>query len=176
MKQTRKGNWIQTWSGIQFWPLDPRPEDIQILDIAHALGKLCRYNGHTQKFYSVAEHSVYVSRRVPKEFTMWGLLHDAAEAYISDIPGPIKKMLPDVKIMEGKIMAAIVEKFGLIPSTEPPEVKQIDNDILNDEAMQLMGRPFPKWEMLNGNQLGIHIAGWLPGQAITNFIGRFHEL
>ncbi|MFN9113590.1 MAG: phosphohydrolase, partial [Bacteroidota bacterium] len=70
--------WIQTFSGIAFWPLDPKPEHVRIADIAHALSMKCRYNGHTRKFYSVAEHSVLVSRHVPEEDALWALLHDAS--------------------------------------------------------------------------------------------------
>ena len=86
MKALRNGSWLQTYTGIQFWPLDPRPEEIDIQDIAHALSLLCRFNGHCQRFYSVAEHSVHVSTILAPEFGLWGLLHDAAEAYLSDIP------------------------------------------------------------------------------------------
>lgn len=57
----RAGDWMQTFTGRQFWPMDPRPEDLDILDIAHALSLLCRFGGHCQRFYSVAEHSVHVS-------------------------------------------------------------------------------------------------------------------
>ena len=81
----RIGDWMQTYTGERFWPLDPRIEDIHIRDISMALGKLCRYGGHTIFFYSVAEHSVLVSEYVPEEYALWGLLHDASEAYLSDI-------------------------------------------------------------------------------------------
>ena len=72
----RRGEWIQTFSGGRFWPLDPRPEDVYIGDIAHALSMKCRYAGHTTFFYSVAEHSVHVCRHAPAEHKLWALLHD----------------------------------------------------------------------------------------------------
>jgi hypothetical protein len=78
-------SWIQTVSGRQFWPLAPKAEDVDIGDIAHALAMKCRYSGHTQKFYSVAEHSVHISLALLRDgwnptTALWGLLHDAAEA------------------------------------------------------------------------------------------------
>ena len=57
----RRGDWMQTHSGLRFYPLDPRPEDIRIEDIAHALPMICRFNGHCSRFYSVAEHSLNVA-------------------------------------------------------------------------------------------------------------------
>lgn len=78
---------MQTFSGALYWPMDPRPEDVNILDIAHSLSMQCRYTGHVSKFYSVAEHSVHVSNIVPKELAMCGLLHDATEAYLTAIKG-----------------------------------------------------------------------------------------
>ncbi|MBF0612521.1 MAG: hypothetical protein HQL55_15470, partial [Magnetococcales bacterium] len=78
-------NWIQTFTGRQFWPLAPVLEHIHVQDIAHALSLLCRFNGHCQKFYSVAEHSLHVATILPPELAGWGLLHDASEAYLADL-------------------------------------------------------------------------------------------
>src|ERR1017187_10636100 len=77
---------ITTFSGIHFWPLLPNPADIRIEDIAHALSNQCRFAGHAREFYSVAEHSVRVSQLCPPEDALWGLLHDASEAYLTDVP------------------------------------------------------------------------------------------
>jgi 5'-deoxynucleotidase YfbR-like HD superfamily hydrolase len=82
--------WIQTYSGIKMHPLSPTEEEISIEDIAHALSNLCRFTGHCNKFYSVAQHSVLVSVYSPRDYAMWGLLHDASEAYLNDIARPIK--------------------------------------------------------------------------------------
>jgi len=103
-------NYIRTYTGRKFWPLNPQPEDIDIDDIAHALSLVARFTGHTYCFYSVAEHSLYVSTlavrlamtavrdwpasmRVPyaREIALWGLMHDASEAYLCDMPSPIKR-------------------------------------------------------------------------------------
>jgi len=133
----RKGDWFQTYSGLKFWPLDPRPEEVFIKDIAHALSMTCRFNGHVEKFYSVADHSVHVhriyinrlyaqapdtdSKQVMSVFDflrspraqLCALLHDAAEAYMGDVIRPIKRSLPVLKEMEEQIQAAVLQKFGL---------------------------------------------------------------
>jgi 5'-deoxynucleotidase YfbR-like HD superfamily hydrolase len=90
---TRLGDWMQTFSGKRFYPLDPRPEDIRLMDIAHALSHVCRFNGHTRFFYSVAQHSVLVSLMGPEDAAAARLLHDASEAYICDLPRPLKESL-----------------------------------------------------------------------------------
>jgi 5'-deoxynucleotidase YfbR-like HD superfamily hydrolase len=90
---TRRGDWMQTFSGVHFYPFNPKPEDVRIEDIAHALSNICRFSGHTRKFYSVAQHSVLVCRALAGESALlqrWGLMHDAAEAYINDLIRPLK--------------------------------------------------------------------------------------
>jgi len=84
MTVQREGNWFQTYTGKQFYPLDPRPEDIDLDDIVHHLSHLCRFNGGTREFYSVAQHSVIVADALPDDFKLWGLLHDAAESFLAD--------------------------------------------------------------------------------------------
>lgn len=140
------GDWIQTYTGKQFWPLDPRPEHICIEDIAHALSNLCRYTGHTNKFYCVAQHSCFASHLVPSKFALWGLLHDAAEAYIGDMSRPLKGMLPEFKQIENKIMIAVCGKFGLF-FPEPPAVKQIDDALLATEMQTFMEKPPKPWTL-----------------------------
>ncbi len=103
------GNWIQTYSGRQFWPLEPRAEDVAVEDIAHALSLLCRYGGHSSRFYSVAEHCVLVSHKCG----LHGLLHDAAEAYLLDIPRPVKALMPEYKWAEERVIVAIYEALGV---------------------------------------------------------------
>lgn len=101
-RHERKGDWILTFSGLAYWPLDPRPEEVRLVDIAHGLALENRYGGHTYEPYSVAQHSVLVARRVMGLWsgnTLLGqeaLLHDATEAYLKDIPRPVKKHLPKV--------------------------------------------------------------------------------
>ena len=79
-----------TYTGKEFYPLDPNPADIDIKDIAHALSNCCRFAGHIKSFYSVAQHSVIVSELCEPENALAGLLHDASEAYLSDIARPVK--------------------------------------------------------------------------------------
>jgi hypothetical protein len=81
-----RDGFLGTFSGLRFWPLDPEPEKILIADIAHALAHQCRFGGHASKFYSVSENSVHVSRRCAPEDALWGLLHDASEAYLVELP------------------------------------------------------------------------------------------
>lgn len=169
---TRKGDWIQTFTGKAFWPLDPRPEEVDIFDIAHALSNICRYTGHVRRFYSVAEHSVLVSRLVPQEHAKWGLLHDASEAYIADIARPVKRHLTEYAAIEKRLMLAIAERFDL-PWPEPPEVKYVDNRILHDEKDQLFGKHAPRsWDLPEG-PFGVEIDGWTPQWAKTFFLKKW---
>ncbi len=144
-------DWMQTFSGKQFFPL--KPTDICINDIAHSLSLICRFNGHCRVFYSVAEHSVRVSDILSKELALWGLLHDAAEAYIGDIVGPIKKFmwygcdgeaLTKIKIIEENIFSKIGECFSLqLPM--PPEVVEADLTLLATEKRDLMSQEPAPW-------------------------------
>ena len=125
-------NYMQLYSRL-FWPHNIKQNDISILDIAHSLSQQCRYTGHTKKFYSVAEHSLIVSDYLPHPFKLWGLMHDAAEAYMCDLASPIKHSLPKFKAMENKIMDVIAIKYGLAPYPMPVEVKKIDIDGAEEE-------------------------------------------
>jgi 5'-deoxynucleotidase YfbR-like HD superfamily hydrolase len=125
-------SWIQTYTGKPFWPLEPELGEIDIVDIAHALSMQCRYSGHTKRFYSVAEHSVHISNSVSPENALWGLLHDASEAYLVDIPRPLKPYLPQYKEAETRCMMAIAKRVGL-SWPEPAEVKEMDTRILFNE-------------------------------------------
>lgn len=137
--------WIETRSGKMFHFLDPKDDEIDVADIAYALAHQCRFNGHTSHFFSVAEHSVLVASLVPDEFKLAALLHDAAEAYLSDIPSPIKQFLPQYKEMEAGIMAAIERKFGVDASVE--EVKKADFQQLRTEAHYLLESGGETWNM-----------------------------
>jgi len=171
---TRIGDWMQTFSGRQFWPLDPRPEEIFIEDIAHALSMACRYAGHCKRFYSVAEHSVLVSWHLPRELRLWGLLHDASEAYLVDVPRPLKPSLPGYYDLEAAVMAQVCERFGL-PVEMPPRVKEIDNRILVDESQQNMAPCVVPWN-LPYQPLGIRLKYWSPAEAEQEFLEMFWTL
>lgn len=126
--------WITTYSGNKLHYEEPSPDEINIEDIAHALSLKCRFSGHCFKFYSVAEHSVRVAELLPDELKLSGLLHDAAEAYIPDIPRPIKVSY-GLKAVEDVIKEVINAKFGLV---ESPLIREADNILIATEARDLM--------------------------------------
>lgn len=170
----RYGDWMQTASGGVFWPMDPRPEEIEICDIAHALSNLCRYAGHCRQFYSVAQHSVLVSHAVPREDALWGLLHDASEAYLADVPRPVKPFLPGYAEAEARVMAAVCARFRL-PLEMPESVAHADKAILADEMAQLMASPPRPWD-LPVPPFGLSINPLSPLLAGRFFLDRFFEL
>jgi hypothetical protein len=142
----RIGDWMQTYTHRQFWPFDPRSEEISITDIAHGLSNTCRYNGHTQPFYSVAQHSVLVSQNCSLKNRKWALLHDAAEAYIGDMIRPMKKYFPLFIEIETRIMECVCKKYGL-PLEIPAEVSEMDNRILLNERRDLGFKDVPQWNI-----------------------------
>lgn len=144
MNQIRHGGWIQTFTGLQFWPMDARPSDVEIVDIAHSLSLLCRFNGHCRRFYSVAEHSVLASKLVAPEWALWGLLHDASEAYLADLPQPIKHYLASYREAEEKLLNVIADRFGLSWGV-PEAVKEVDRLLLATEKAALMGPEPASW-------------------------------
>jgi hypothetical protein len=133
---------IETASGLQFHIFDPRPSEVRIEDIAHALALKCRFAGHSKKFYSIGQHCVYVSDRLEQfgsKVQLAGLLHDAAEAYLADLPGPLKRGLPSFKILEDKVLAVIGNKFKIpFDVIESPDVKRADHFMLAWEYRDLM--------------------------------------
>lgn len=142
----RKGDFIRTWSGKSFYPLDPDPEQIDIQDIAWALSMQCRYAGHVKHFYSVAQHSVYVSKACDESDALWGLLHDASEAYIQDIIRPVKIHLSEYKVIEARREKVIAERFNLCWPM-PKSVKRADEAVYATEVIQLR----PKFHGWNGS-------------------------
>lgn len=175
MNTSRHGSWIQTYTGIQFWPMDPRPEEINILDIAHALSMLCRFNGHCNRFYSVAEHCVHVSTIVAPEFQLWGLMHDAAEAYLSDIPRPIKRVLADFKGFEEHLLTVIAARFSLSVGI-PTEICHADGVLLATEKNALMGKEPAAWAPLPDSLDPAMIRCLSPEEAKTLFLEHFRVL
>jgi uncharacterized protein len=120
---------IDTRSGRTITPLSPDPEHIDLVDVAHALSNLSRFTGQGKRFYSVARHSVHVSREVESRggslaAQRWGLLHDASEAYLSDVPAPVKRSLPGYTHAEARLQAAVWEAVGLEPS--PADERLVD--------------------------------------------------
>ena len=174
MPTDRHGDWIQTFTGRQFWPLDPRPDDVCIEDIAHALSNLCRYGGHSMRFYSVAEHSVLLSRVVPPEHALAALLHDASEAYVADVPRPLKAFLPGYKAIEARVQESILAAFSLSPGSFHA-IKDADTRILSDERTQIMGPPPAPW-LTAQTPFGLTLPCWSPEVARSQFLHRFDKL
>lgn len=128
--------WIQTNSIKKFDILNPRPEMVDINDIANSLSHLCRYNGHSNKMYTVAHHSVLVAKTLElmgesPEVVFWGLCHDFSEAYCGDMPYPLKShpSMAPFREAEARIVAAICEKFK-IKGDEPDIVKAVDRGMV----------------------------------------------
>jgi hypothetical protein len=167
-------DWIQTWTGKPFRPLQPAPGSIDIRDIAHSLALLCRFNGHCHRFYSVAEHSVRLSRIVPPEHALWGLLHDAAEAYISDLPRPVKQQIPAFSAYEDHLLALIMAHFGQ-GWPMPAAVREADDRMLATEQRDLMAVPPEAWG-LGIDPLAETISPLDPPAAEAAFLERFREL
>lgn len=169
-------SWQQTFTGKQFWPTDPDPADVCIEDIAHALSMQCRFTGHAREFYSVAEHSVRVSRIVAPENALWGLMHDAAEAYLVDLARPIKIQpeLAGYRELEKKLMAVICDRFRL-PHQQPADVTAADLVMLATEKRDVMGPAPAEWMPLP-EPLPEVISTWSPRIAEIVFTERFEEL
>lgn len=182
------GPWIQTHSGRCYPLLAPRPEDVDIGDIAYALSNLARYTGHAARScqdgsyfgpsfgvsYSVAQHSVLVSRLVPEEHALAALMHDAAEAYVGDASAPLKRCIPDLARVERISWLAIARRFGL-PLVLPAAVKHADLTMLATEQRDLMvpaPKPWPPMPEPHPDRIEIRA----PYQAERDFLRRFHEL
>jgi hypothetical protein len=174
----RKGDFFVTIEGKKFYVLDPRPEDIDINDIATALSKKCRWGGHCSGFFSVAEHSVLCSYLVPRGMELSALLHDASEAYLPDLPSPIKDM-PEFAIFseaEDLIHEAVALKFNL-HYLGSPEVKAADMRSRQVERDQLI--PFPRSlkNFANVEDLeGLVLRCLSCDEAATQFMARYNEL
>jgi hypothetical protein len=172
----QKEAWIQTHSGRRFNPLKPNPDAIVIQDISHALSMQCRFTGHCRSFYSVAQHSVLVSYLCDESDKLWGLLHDASEAYLVDVPRPLKRTdtFAPYREAEANMQEAICRRFGL-PFQEPPSVKKADTALLATEARDLMSPLHPDWKQMV-EPLPFKIEPWDPQHAKDMFMKRFFEL
>ena len=132
------GHWITTYTGKKFHFLEPKQEEIDIKDIAHALSLTCRFGGQCKEFYSVAEHSIRVAEIVPEKYKLLALLHDASEAYMPDLPRPIKATMLEFRELELDILVAIWRKFVPETSWTLTSVKYADSVLLATEARDLM--------------------------------------
>jgi hypothetical protein len=165
----RQGEWLYTNSGKHFYPFDPHEDDICIEDIAHHLAHICRYTGACDQHYSVAQHSIHVSKLVLPANAMWGLLHDAPEAYVNDLARPYKRGIPIVSEIEDRIMQVIAKKYGLCWPM-PEDV----HHIVHDEAKRLFRHP-PEW-INQFRSFDLHVSPWPAAVAKNRFLDRFKEL
>ena len=163
-------SWILTYTGKKFFPLADEPGEVDLRDIAHSLALQCRYNGHCRHFYSVAEHSVRVSHLVPPVDAAWGLLHDAAEAYVSDLPRPLKLTVPDFRAAEERLLRQIADTFGL-PWPMPRSVHHADEVLLATEVRDLMAPLADDWRF-NAAPLAETVTPISPTDAEALFLAR----
>lgn len=175
----RFGDWMQTYTGRQFWPLDPRAEEVCIEDIAHSLSLQSRYAGHCLRFYSVAEHSVLLSDWLvaqghDAETCLWGLMHDAGEAYVLDMVRPLKHSMPEFRKIEIAVLGAVSSRFQMFP-LQPAIVKEADNRILVDEKAQNMA-PGLVWFTDRYEPLGVQLRFWSASEAESAFLDRFRSI
>ena len=167
---------ISTRSGRRLYLHNPSPSQILIDDIAHGLAHQCRFNGQTNKFYSVAQHSVIVASILPPELKLAGLLHDAAEAYLGDIVQPLKELLPDFEAIESRFANVIGERFN-VDLNHNAEVKRADLIALATERRDLMPMEIVEWESLAGiNPLRRSINPLSPEKAKAEFIDCYLNL
>lgn len=158
---------IETYMGNLVSVFDPDPDSIDIRDIAHALSLNCRWGGHVRRFYSVAQHSLFCAEHVQGKYKKAALLHDATEAYMIDLPRPIKLGLPEYKTIEKKLMKIIAKRFR-IPYPFPDIIKRIDKKSLEIE-----------WWYLRANKTGEY-ADWfsekLPSDIEADFLRVYDSL
>lgn len=182
MNRARIGHPIMFASGRQFWPLDPRPEEVHLEDIVSTLAQMCRWGGSTSRFYSVAQHSTWVARRVAlthPHLALQALLHDAAEAYVGDQRRPFKAMLrlrvpnghESFEQVERRVHAVILRALGVRPSSssEWQVIAAADEEALATEARDLLG----------GQVIGTaapvpgRLPSWTPHRARTEFLSVY---
>lgn len=176
------GPYLQTVSGCWVNPFDPDPSQLNIDDIAQALANLCRFGGHSRVFYSVAQHSVLVSEVVEDrggdaEDVFAALLHDASEAYLGDMPHPIKHrsaLGAAFKQAEDHLEQVIRARFGIRSQT--PMIKEADRVLLATERRAFSAERW-HWPELDGIEpLDVTLTAWTPDEAAGQFAQRFADL
>lgn len=166
-------SWIVTSGGRTFNLQRPHPHDVCIEEIAHALSMLCRFTGHTRRFYSVAQHSVHVSSLVLPHNALIALLHDATEAYVGDVASPLKALLPEYQRIEQTVWQAIATRFDLDDAL-PLDVKRADLAMLAAERRDLMPAGGPQWGVLRGvTPPEWTVVPWTQEKARTQFLETF---
>lgn len=151
----RSGDWICTYTGKQWYVTDPHPDDVDILDIAHGLSRVCRYGGHTSEFYSVAQHCIHCAETIEDERTecfelaLYTLLHDASEAYIGDVVRPLKYQLPQYLAIEERTMGVIHHGLALPQPLKGQSelIKEVDDRLLMTERRDFMSHDNREWNI-----------------------------
>ncbi len=145
-ERTTMSEYITTYTGNHINPTNPNPALIRIEDIAHALSLLCRGNGHVKTFWSVGQHCICcakeaMARGATARVVLACLLHDASECYMSDVPTPFKKKLPEYEMQEDRLLRMIFEKFlgSDLTKEELDLVKEIDHTMLLYDLKELLG-------------------------------------
>ena len=168
--------YLETYSGKQLYFLEPTEDMIELKDIPAGLSKICRYSGGINSFYSVAEHSVLLAERVlyltgDVEQAMTALWHDCTECYLSDIPAPLKSVLPEYERIESMLMDVIFKKFNIQPIT--PQVHWMDKNIVRDESV-LFDKP-PSWQD-KFEPVGVKVQCWNPVTAEDKWYDCYYTL
>lgn len=180
MSDERIGPWITTYTGEHFYPLAPRPEEVDILDIAQSSALTTRYRGHIKEFYSVAQHQATLASYIlmhygDAEWAMKAMLHDAGETYTADLPSPLKNAFAGFRVIESRILAVVFGALGMSPGI-PEMVHEADlrirydearelrvnNDLYYDPGMEPLGVLIkPCWQPNEGRQLFMKYFGYL---------------
>lgn len=172
----RIGEWMATYSGQRFYPLDPRADEMRIIDVAHHLAMQPRYGGACRDHYSVAEHCVIGSYLVPEEHALEFLLHDASEAWLADMIRPIKHhsaLGEEYRRLEAAVDAVVRAKWEL-PEVCSPAVKRIDDAICEAEKRQVF-----QWypgELDETTLPDVRLHFWTWQKAEARFMARFAGL
>jgi hypothetical protein len=169
--------WITTFTGRTIHPFAPEVDDIYIEDIAHALAFTCRWAGHTSEYFSVAQHSVLVSLLCPVEWALEGLMHDASEAYLTDIPSPLKPHIPGYQELERRVEAAIAEGFSLVYPFDV-SIKEADHAALTYEVSAFMPhkRLLEHFRVSKMTPTIDLLVSWPPEMAEAKFLDRYLTL
>ncbi|MNJ96676.1 hypothetical protein D3C87_144050 [compost metagenome] len=169
-------SWVITVSGNRFSILKPDPADVKIEDIACALARQARFNGHTRFFYSVGQHSCLGAQVAPtKDLALDMLFHDATEAYVGDLVSPVKALLPDFELIESRIHWAIAQKFNL-EYPMPKVIKQIDRRLLATEVRDLITKDLKSWNIGDDEPYDFPIIPWPPEVTEARFLEIARDL
>jgi len=181
-----KDPFIQTYTGQKFNFCELDPKTVNILDIAHALSMLVRFNGHIIRHYSVAQHSWFAAKVCmettgDKRLSYITLLHDISEVYLSDLCRPIKTVLPDYIEMENKLLLGLYNCFGVSEEEykdTKEQVKTFDNIALITEATQLLASPpIDNWiTAYPAEPYSEELITLLPHEAKDLFLMKFYQL